>query len=54
MQIFKVDDLLVSHQPVYVSFLDDLPVNHPPSKVLMTTSDMASLEVYTTNSFPHR
>ena len=33
-QIFKMDDSLVSHPPIYVRFLDDSPVRHPLSKVL--------------------
>ena len=35
--IFKFDDALVRHQPVYVRFLDDSPVHHPPGKVLRGT-----------------
>ena len=32
--IFKMDDVLVSHPPVYISFLDDSLVRHLPGKVL--------------------
>ena len=34
-QSFIMDDSLVRHPSFYVSFLDDSPVCHPPSKVLM-------------------
>ena len=34
VQIFKMDDASVRHAPIYTSFLDDLVVPHPPSKVL--------------------
>ena len=34
-KIFKMDDASVSHPPVTISFLDDSPVCHLPSKVLM-------------------
>ena len=36
VQIFKMDDSSVSPQSVYVSFLDDLLVRHPPSRVLIS------------------
>ena len=35
--IFKKDDTLVHHQPIYVSFLDDSPVCHLPIIVLTST-----------------
>ena len=34
VQIFKMDDSSVSHQPVYVSYLDDSLMRHLPGKVL--------------------
>ena len=34
-QIFKMDATPACHPPVYVSFLDDSQVRHPPGKVLI-------------------
>ena len=33
-QIYKIDDALVRHPPIYISFLDDWLVRHLPGKVL--------------------
>ena len=37
VQIFKMGDSSVSHEPIYASFLDDSPVSHPLGKVLKST-----------------
>ena len=51
VQILKMDDSSVSHQPVYTSFLDDSPVLHLPSSVNIPTTEILLLKCYLKNNF---